>query len=304
MKTKYTVVSFYCFTSFNQDLITNLRNQLLELGKESITGLLILAEEGINGTVCGEKQLINQFFSLIKYFVGDKDLNKKISYSEKNVYKRLKVKIKLEVVTMGQNDIDNVSNNGTYLDSFQWNEFLEDENTLIIDTRNKYEINLGSFEKAINPNTDNFKEFPEWVDKHLEQFDVSKKETKIGMFCTGGIRCEKATSLLKLKGYKNVFHLKGGILKYLETIPNEKNLYKGECYVFDDRVSVDHNLNKGSYTICHACGWPVSDRDKTKPEYIEGIQCHFCIEKFTDQDRKRFAERQKQFDKRRSNSEN
>ena len=303
MKSEYKVVSFYCFTSINQDLIEKLRNELLEFGAKSITGLLILAEEGINGTVCGEEKIINKFFSLVKYFIGDKDMNEKINYADKDVYKSLKIKVKPEIVTMGISVIDPISNSGNYLDSNQWNEFMEDENTLIIDTRNKYEVKLGSFEKAINPKTDSFKEFPEWVDKTLERLDVNKKETKIAMFCTGGIRCEKATSLLRLKGYKNVFHLKGGILKYLENIPNEKNRYKGECYVFDERVSVDNNLQKGSYSICHACGWPISERDKTKPEYKEGIQCHLCVEKFTDDDRKRFAERQKQYDKKRKNLE-
>ena len=195
---------------------------------------------------------------------------------------------------MGVPDINPSKDAGTYTDSFTWNKLIKDQNTILIDTRNHYEVSIGSFKESINPNTNNFSEFPEWVDNNLEKHLENANSKNIAMFCTGGIRCEKATTLLKNKGYKNIFHLKGGILKYLEEIPKEESLFEGECYVFDKRVSLDHQLKKGSYSICHACGMPISMEDKKKEEYIEGIQCHFCINQFTDEDRKRFQERQQQ----------
>ena len=186
---------------------------------------------------------------------------------------------------------------GTYVDSFTWNKLIKDSNTIVIDTRNHYEVSIGSFKESINPNTKNFSEFPDWVNKNLDKHLGDKNLKNIAMFCTGGIRCEKATTLLKKKGFKNIFHLKGGILQYLEDVPKEESLFEGECFVFDKRVALNHKLKKGSYSICHACGMPISLEDQKKEEYLEGIQCHFCIDKFTDDDRKRFEERQKQINK-------
>ena len=196
---------------------------------------------------------------------------------------------------MGLRDINPNVDAGKYVEAYEWNKLIEDQNTLVIDTRNHYEVSLGSFKNSINPNTNNFREFPKWIDENIEKH-ANKNISKIAMFCTGGIRCEKATSLLKKRGFENVYHLKGGILKYLESIPSNENLYEGECYVFDGRVALDNKLKKGSYSICHACGMPLSNQDKNKEEYIEGVQCMLCIDKFTDEDRKRFAERQKQID--------
>ena len=162
---------------------------------------------------------------------------------------------------------------------------------------NHYEVSLGTFQNSINPNTRNFREFPKWVDDHLDTYLENNDSKNIAMFCTGGIRCEKATSLLKKKGYKNIYHLKGGILQYLDDIPKEKNLFEGECYVFDKRVALDQELEQGSYSICHACGMPISIQDQERKEYRKGIQCHFCIDQFSDDDRKRYEERQKQIDR-------
>ena len=198
---------------------------------------------------------------------------------------------------MGVSEINPSQDNGTYVDSANWNELIKNQNTIVIDTRNHYEVSIGTFQNSINPNTRNFSEFPKWVDDHLDTHLENKESTNIAMFCTGGIRCEKATSLLKKKGYKNIYHLQGGILKYLNDIPEEKNLFEGECYVFDKRVALNHELEKGSYSICHACGMPVSIQDQKRKEYKEGIQCHFCINQFSDDDRKRFEERQKQIDR-------
>ena len=296
MKKIYKVVSFYCFTSKRKTSIEEFKNTLLNSVQDDITGLVILAEEGINGTICGNEENINIAIKLIKEFFYRKDLNEKISFSKTNVFKRLKIKIKPEIVTMGVNDINPNKNNGIYVDPLEWNQLIEDEKTLVVDTRNHYEIAIGSFTNTINPNTRNFREFPDWVDNNLEKYS-DKKYSKIAMFCTGGIRCEKATSLLIKKGFKNVYHLKGGILGYLEKVPFDANLFKGECYVFDERVALDNRLGKGSYSICHACGMPLSKLDKNTKEYIEGVQCKLCINKFTNEDRQRFAERQKQIDK-------
>jgi len=198
---------------------------------------------------------------------------------------------------MGVPEINPSQDNGTYIDSSNWNKLIKNQNTIVIDTRNHYEVSIGTFQNSINPNTRNFSEFPKWVDDHLDTHLENKEFTNIAMFCTGGIRCEKATSLLKKKGYKNIYHLQGGILQYLDEVKEEKNLFEGECFVFDKRVALDHELKKGSYSICHACGMPVSIQDQKRKEYREGIQCHFCINQFSDNDRKRFEERQKQIDR-------
>ena len=297
MKKEYKIVSFYCFISINKDYIEEIKDKLLEFATHDLTGLIILGQEGINGTVCGNEVSTNILIKLLKKILDSNDLNVKESFSFKKSFKKLKVKVKHEIVTMGIDEINPNLNKGTYVDSYNWNQLIEDKKTLIIDTRNHYEVSLGTFKNSINPNTKNFREFPKWVEINLDDH-INKKEIKnIAMFCTGGIRCEKATSLLKKKGYKNVFHLKGGILKYLEEIPNNQSLYKGECYVFDDRVALDQDLKKGSYSICHACGMPLSKEDKSRDDYIEGIQCYLCADKFSDNDRKRFAERQKHFNK-------
>ncbi len=291
----YKIVSIYSFFSFQENLILELKDELLSIENDhDFSGLLILAKEGINGTICAEENIIEKVLNLLKKFIGINKSNIKVSYSNSKIFKKLKIKIKREIVTMGVPKINPSKDAGTYIDSFTWNKLIKDKNTIIIDTRNHYEVSIGSFKKSINPNTKNFSEFPDWVDNNLEKHLGNENSKNIAMFCTGGIRCEKATTLLKNKGYKNIFHLNGGILKYLEEVSKEESLFEGECYVFDKRVSLDHELEKGSYSICHACGMPISLEDKKKVEYKEGIQCHFCINQFTDEDRKRFEERQKQ----------
>ncbi len=294
----YKILSIYSFFSLKENLIREIKEKLFIIENDNdLTGLLIIAKEGINGTICAQEDIIEKVLNLIKKFVGINELNLKTSYSKTKVFKKLKIKIKNEIVTMGVPEINPIKDSGTYIDSDTWNKLIKDRNTIVIDTRNDYEVSIGSFKESINPNTKNFSEFPDWVDNNLESYLSNQNDKNIAMFCTGGIRCEKATSLLKNKGYKNVFHLKGGILKYLEDISKEESLFEGECFVFDKRVALDHELKKGSYSICHACGMPISLADQKKEEYIEGIQCHFCINKFTDEDRKRFEERQKQINK-------
>ncbi len=295
----YKVVSIYSFFSFQEHLILELKDKLfrIENNNNNLSGLLIIAKEGINGTICAEENIIEKVLYLIRKYVGTNELNIKVSYSKTKIFKKLKIKIKKEIVTMGVPEIDPSKEKGTYIDSLTWNKLIKDQNTIVIDTRNHYEVSIGTFKESINPNTKNFSEFPDWVNNNLKKHLGNENSKKIAMFCTGGIRCEKATTLLKNKGYKNIFHLKGGILKYFEDISKEESLFEGECFVFDKRVALNQELKKGSYSICHACGMPVSKEDQNKEEYIEGIQCHFCIDKFSNEDRKRFEERQKQIDK-------
>ncbi len=294
----YKIISFYSFFSFREELVLELKENLLKIeNKSDLSGLLIIAKEGINGTFCAEENLSKIVLDLISKYVGNNDLNIKISHSKNKIFKKLKIKLKKEIVTMGVPKIYPSKDSGSYIDSRSWNKLIENKNTIIIDTRNHYEVSIGSFKKSINPNTKNFSEFPKWVDENLDRHFENKKITNIAMFCTGGIRCEKATSLLKNKGYKNIYHLKGGILKYLEDVPKDESLFVGECFVFDKRVALNHELSKGSYSICHACGMPISTEDQKKIEYREGIQCHFCINKYSDDDRKRFEDRQKQINK-------
>ena len=299
MKDKnYKIVSLYSFFKFQDNLILELKEKLLNVeNKYDLSGLLIFASEGINGTICAEDNIIEIVMNLFNSYTNTGTLNLKINFSKKKVFKKLKIKIKKEIVTMGVTEINPLKDTGTYIDSVNWNKLIKNQNTILIDTRNHYEVSIGTFENSINPNTRNFSEFPKWVDDYLESHLENKESTNIAMFCTGGIRCEKATSLLKNKGYKNIYHLKGGILQYIDEISEEENLFKGECFVFDKRVALDNNLKKGSYSICHACGMPVSIQDQKRKEYREGIQCHFCIDQFSDNDRKRFEERQKQIDR-------
>ena len=294
----YKIVSLYSFFPFQENLILDLKNKLLEIANErDLSGLFIFASEGINGTICAEKNIINIVTNLLYKYTDNRNLNMKVSFSKKKVFKKLKIKIKKEIVTMGIYGIKPSQDNGTYIDSADWNNLIKNQNTIVIDTRNHYEVSIGTFQNSINPNTRNFSEFPRWVDDHLDSHLENKESINIAMFCTGGIRCEKATSLLKKKGYKNIYLLQGGILKYFDDIPKEENLFEGECYVFDKRVALDHELEKGSYSICHACGMPVSIQDQKRKEYRKGIQCHFCIDQFSDDDRKRFEERQKQIER-------
>ena len=294
----YKIVSLYSFFPFQENLILDLKNKLLEIENENdLSGLLIFANEGINGTICAGDKVIEIVMNLLKKYTDTQKLNIKVNFSKKKVFKKLKIKIKKEIVTMGFPELNPSKDTGTYVDSIDWNKLIKNQNTILIDTRNHYEVSIGTFQNSINPNTKNFREFPKWVDNHLDSHIENKESTNIAMFCTGGIRCEKATSLLKKKGYKNIYHLQGGILQYLADLPNENNLFEGECFVFDKRVTLDHELKKGSYSICHACGMPVSIEDQKRKEYRKGVQCHLCINKFGDNDRKRFEERQKQIDR-------
>lgn len=255
-----------------------------------IKGTILLAKEGINGTVAGIKPSIDRLHAWLRSDARLKDLRSKESFDDSMPFYRTRVKLKKEIVTMGVPDIDPNHIVGTYVKPEDWNALISDPDVTIIDTRNDYEYAIGSFKNAINPKTETFRQFPDYVKQNLDP----KKHKKVAMFCTGGIRCEKSTAYLKEQGFDEVYHLQGGILKYLETVAEEETLWDGECFVFDNRVSVDHQLNKGNYDQCHACRLPITEEDKLSEKYSQGVSCPSCFDKKSEQQRRRFAEREKQ----------
>ena len=261
---KYKVIGFYKFISLSN--VDKLKIEYVNFMKpKKILGTLILAKEGVNGMLAGEDSKIDLIIRELEKIGLNKD-EIKISYSEVKPFNRLRVKVKEEIISLGYPELSNPNKKvGTYLNSTEWNKLLEDDDLILLDTRNYYETSIGTFENAIVPDTNTFKDFPNFI-KTLDKY----KDKKVAMFCTGGIRCEKASSYLLELGYKNVFHLKGGILKYLEEIPKEESKWEGECFVFDNRVAIEHNLDKGTYIMCNACGEPVS-HEETKSSNFKKV---------------------------------
>lgn len=283
------VCALYKFVAL--DDFKAMREPLLDFCVEhGIKGTLLLAKEGINGTVSGAREGIDAMLGYLKRDARLADLEHKESYYLEKPFYRMKVKLKREIVTMGVEGIDPNRVVGTYVEPKDWNGLISDPEVTVIDTRNDYEFEIGTFEHALNPETETFREFPEYVRSHLNP----EKNKKVAMFCTGGIRCEKSTAYLKEQGFDEVYHLKGGILKYLEEVPEEESLWKGECFVFDNRVAVNHALEKGKYDQCHGCRYPITEEDKLSEHYLEGVACPRCYDKQTPEQRKRFTERQKQ----------
>ena len=264
-----------------------------ELKNLQILGTIIIGHEGINGTVSGSETNINKALKFLKSDSRFSDLDIKYSFSNKAPFLRLKVKIKKEIVTMGIDNIKPTTQAGKYLTYDQWDSLLNHEDTVLIDTRNDYEYSIGTFKNSINPKTSNFKEFPKWVKKQKFTQEV-KKSKNIAMFCTGGIRCEKASSYMKNEGFKNVYHLKGGILKYLENTDIENSLWQGECFVFDDRVSVKQDLTQGDYDLCHGCRMPITEQEKLSNNYVKGVSCSNCVTNKSSEQVQRYKSRQKQ----------
>jgi UPF0176 protein len=255
-----------------------------------VRGTLLLAAEGINGTIAGNRIGIDAVLTWLAKDHRFAGIQAKESYVDENPFYRTKVKLKKEIVTMGVEAIDPTHIVGTYVVAKDWNALLADPEVLLLDTRNQYEVEIGTFENAINPKTDSFREFPEYVRNNLDP----KVHKKVAMFCTGGIRCEKSTAYLKQHGFEDVFHLKGGILKYLEEQPETDTKWQGECFVFDNRVTVNHKLEKGIYDQCHACRRPILEKDKGSEFYQKGVSCHHCYDKHSKQQIKRYAERERQ----------
>jgi UPF0176 protein len=286
---KIVVAALYHFVAL--DNFRELRQPLLNMMlKYRVKGTLLLAQEGINGTIAGSQVSIDILLDWIRLDDRLQDLRCKFSYHDKTPFYRSRVKLKKEIVTMGVEGIDPRQSVGTYIKPKDWNALISDPEVTLLDTRNSYESAIGTFESAIVPDTRSFREFPQYVAENLDPV----KHRKVAMFCTGGIRCEKSTALLKQQGFDEVYHLQGGILKYLEDVPESESLWRGECFVFDNRVSVTHALEKGSYDQCHACRLPITDSDKQSERYQQGVSCPACYDQKSEQDRNRYREREKQ----------
>ena len=295
---QFVVCALYKFVALED--YKAIRQPLLEaMESNGIKGTLLLASEGINGTVSGTQEGID---ALLAWLNSDDRLNPisfKLSYHDNQPFYRTKVKLKKEIVTMGVEGIDPRKTVGSYVKPKDWNALISDPDVLLIDTRNDYEIEIGTFEHAVNPNTKTFREFPEYVKNNLDP----KKNKKVAMFCTGGIRCEKSTAYLKEQGFEEVYHLEGGILQYLEDVPKEDTLWKGDCFVFDNRVAVNHDLEKSEYDQCYACRLPITDDDKASDKYEQGVSCPQCYGTHTDEQIARFREREKQINLARARNE-
>ena len=284
------VAALYQFTSLNDPEAK--QQPLLDFCLDNnIKGTLLLAHEGINGTVAGSAGAITDLISYLNNWDEINDLEVKYSSSTDESFLRMKVRLKKEIVTMGVEDIDPLDTVGTYVAPEDWNDLISRQDVMVIDTRNTYETRIGTFQRAVDPETETFRAFPEWADKLAADQD---KPAAVAMYCTGGIRCEKASAYMKKIGFDEVYHLKGGILKYLETVPEEESLWEGECFVFDQRVSIKHGLAEGDYELCFACKDPVSDEDKQHPDFEEGVSCAFCIDKYSPEQQQKFRERQRQ----------
>ena len=285
------VAALYRFAAFEAP--EAIQPQVADWCKENgLKGTILLAGEGINGTVAGPPVGIDMVIALLKTLPGCAELDVKYSHADEMPFYRMKVRVKKEIVTMGVQGIDPKREVGTYVQPEDWNALISDPDTVLIDTRNDYEVAIGTFEGAVDPQTKSFSEFPEWFREHRDELAAGK--TKFAMFCTGGIRCEKSTAFLKAEGIDEVYHLEGGILRYLENVPEADSKWQGECFVFDERVSVKHGLELGEMELCHACRRPISHDDMASEHFIEGVACPACFAERTDDDRARFAERQKQ----------
>jgi UPF0176 protein len=286
----YIVAALYHFAPLEQyaDLQPSIQTLCAE---HDIKGTLLLASEGVNGTVAGSRMGIDALLAHLRSIPGLETLVHKESHANKPPFYRMKVRLKKEIVTMGVGDAaDPLREVGTYVTPEEWNAIIADPEVILVDTRNDYEYGIGTFKGAIDPKTDDFREFPDFVRENLDP----EKHKKVAMFCTGGIRCEKASSYMLNQGFEEVFHLKGGILKYLEEVPEDESLWEGDCFVFDERVSVKHGLEVGDFGLCRGCRWPVSEVDTQSPDYRKGICCPHCVDKLTPELEAARMERQRQ----------
>ncbi len=258
--------------------------------KNGVRGTVLLAIEGVNGTIAGTRVGVDAVLSWLRSDSRLQPLQAKESYVDENPFYRTKVKLKKEIVTMGVENIDPNHIVGTYVKARDWNELISDPEVTLVDTRNDYEVQIGTFRNALNPKTESFREFPEFAKENLDP----QKNRKVAMFCTGGIRCEKSTAYLRQQGFTEVYHLEGGILKYLEEVPEDESLWQGECFVFDNRVTVNHQLEKGHYDQCHACRMPITEEDKQSEHYARGVSCHHCYNRHNSEQIQRYTERELQ----------
>ncbi|MBB6123337.1 rhodanese-related sulfurtransferase [Sphingobium subterraneum] len=287
------VAALYKFTRFTD--CEAVRAFLSPLCRSQGTrGSLLVAREGINGTIAGTDEAIDAVLDAIRQLPGCADLDVKCSRAATLPFHRMKVRIKKEIVTMGEPDIDPLVDVGHYIAPRDWNALISDPGTIVIDTRNDYEVDVGTFAGAINPRTKSFRDFPAWFRGERDRLLGDGPPPKVAMFCTGGIRCEKSTAFLKSEGLDEVYHLQGGILKYLETVPPEQSLWDGECFVFDQRVAVGHGLAPGTHALCHACRRPMTQADMQSALYEEGVSCPACHDERTEEQRARYRERHRQ----------
>jgi UPF0176 protein len=285
----YIIAALYHFTRFDDPAA--LKPALLDLClAQNVSGSLLLAPEGVNGTIAGPRAGIDAVLAHLKSLQGCADLEWKEATSDRAPFGKMKVRLKKEIVTMGQPDVDPKARVGHYVTPQDWNALIQSPDVAVIDTRNDYEVAIGTFAGAIDPETKTFGEFPAWWEANKHRFH----NKKVAMFCTGGIRCEKSTNYLLGQGVEDVYHLKGGILKYLEDVPQENSTWDGECFVFDNRVSVGHGLVEGPHVLCHGCRQPILPQDRDRPEFEEGVSCHKCCDSTSAWDKQRFRERQKQ----------
>ncbi len=283
------VATFYKFVSLPD--CAEMQSSILEhCQTQDIKGTILLAPEGINGTIAGSPPAIDTILTVLKTDPRLADLEHKESLAELPPFERMKVKLKREIVTLGKPEVNPALQTGIYVEPQDWDALITDPDVVVIDTRNDYEVSIGTFQRSLNPATESFREFPEYVAAHLNP----NQHDKVAMFCTGGIRCEKASAYLLSQGFQQVYHLKGGILKYLEQVPDEESLWQGECFVFDERVAVKQGLEPGTYEMCLGCGHPISEADKLSPGYEAGICCPNCVMKLTPEKRTRQEERYKQ----------
>jgi UPF0176 protein len=288
-----SVAALYRFARFTD--CEGMRAPLERISREQgIRGTLLLAPEGINGTIAGPRQGIAAVLEHIRGLPGCADLEVKISSADAMPFHRMKVRIKREIVTMGEPGVDPLASAGTYVEAQEWNALISDPDTIVIDTRNEYEVSVGTFANAINPKTASFRDFPAWFRSARHEILGGERKRRVAMFCTGGIRCEKSTAFLKQEGVEEVHHLKGGILKYLETVPEEASLWRGECFVFDERVTIAHGLARGTHELCRACRRPLSSQDRASPYYEAGASCAACHSLRTEEQRASYRERHRQ----------
>ena len=287
------VAALYRFTPFTD--CAAMRAPLEAICRaHGVRGTLLLAPEGINGTIAGARDGIASVVAYIRELPGCADLDVKWSSADTMPFHRMKVRIKREIVTMGEPKLDPRASAGTYVEAQHWNALISDPDTIVIDTRNDYEVSVGTFAGAINPNTASFRDFPAWFRNARAQLLGRGRQPRVAMFCTGGIRCEKSTAFLKQEGVADVHHLKGGILTYLEVVPEEESLWRGECFVFDERVAIGHGLVRGTHELCRACRRPVSRRDLASPHYEAGTSCGACHALRSDDQRASYRERHRQ----------
>ena len=293
MEENKLIAAFYKFVDWN-----NLKKKKSDIEKlclkNNIVGTILLANEGINGTIAGSEESVLAVIQGLKDDPLLLDIKPKFSKAEGEIFKRMKVRFKKEIVSMGMENIRPANLKGKTVKASDWNALITNPKTLVIDTRNQYECAIGTFKGSLDPKTKSFREFPKWSKNNLKALMKKEGKTKVAMFCTGGIRCEKASSYLLDEGIEQVYQLEGGILKYLENISSDESLWEGECFVFDERVSIQHGLVEGNYSMCHACRMPIDDDDMKSKKYSEGISCPHCYAIHSEERKERLAERQKQ----------